>query len=263
MALKRKILGALLVLIGALGLSRPGMAHLDPPGPPAFQEVIWLITVAVADDMDIFGAGEMWISWTVTQGGHAGAAGRIPPAGTVAVNAPPIVPFPGPFPVVIYNHLNCWPPERPFQIDLVLNDDDLFGVDSSPLNLLVGAPVGVFGAANAEFGFGVVIGIFPTPQFDALCRAGLPIPGAQQPSVPPPPATPSTGPTPSPELPPLPEPEMPGIDDLTQLLTPVEPLERRQDDILVIGLVIGFVAGALLGLILGRVWRRKKRRRGV
>ena len=257
MNFKHKILAILLLLVGIVGLSRPVAAHLDPPGPPAFQEVIWLTSVAVADDMDIFGAGELWIDWTVTQPGHAGAAGRIPAAGTVAVAAPPPVPFPAPFPIVLYNHLNCWPPERPFQIDLVLKDDDVFGVDSSPLTLLVGAPVGAFGTVNAEFGFGVVIGIFPTPQFDALCRAGQPIPGGQQPPVPPPPETPSTGPMPSPELPPLPEPEAPDIDELTKLLTPPEPVGRRWEEILIVGLAIGFVIGVVLGLIVG--WLRRRR----
>lgn len=263
MALKHHILGLLVLLIATLGLGRPVAAHLDPPGAPAFQETIWLTAVGVIDDMDGFGAGELSIDWSVNQPGHARAVGRIPLGGTVAVNAPPVVAFPGAFPMVIYNHLNCVPPERLFRIKLVLIDDDApFGVDASPLALAIGALVGPFAVANAEFGYGILIGIRPAPQFNALCAAEGPIPDGDQPVVPPPPEPPSSGTLPTtPELPPTPgegEPEIPDLNDLTELLAPTEPVGRRWDDFLIVGLAIGLVIGALLGLIVGRVWRRRK-----
>ncbi|MBX3056560.1 MAG: hypothetical protein KF770_08820, partial [Anaerolineae bacterium] len=172
-------------------------AHLDPPGPPAFQEVVWLLGVNVLDDMDNVQAndpGELWLDWVLAQPGHEGSDGRIPAAGTVAVNAPPVAPFPAAYPILLYNHLNCHPLERPLGLLLTLNDDDGPGfVDSSPLALAVGAMGGVFGAANAQFAYTVEIMVIPRPELNPLCEQEHVPPHEQpQPPAPPPPtATPT------------------------------------------------------------------------
>jgi hypothetical protein len=168
-------------------------AHLDPPGPPAFQEVVWLLGVNVMDDMDLGGgAGELSLDWNLVQPGHEGSTGRIPAAGTVAVAAPPAAPFPAPFPILLYNHLNCNPLERPLGLVLTLNDDDgLWGTDSSPLGLAVGAASGLFAAANAQFAYTVEVVVVPRPEYNELCE-GVYLPPDQQPDppTPPPPTTP-------------------------------------------------------------------------
>lgn len=192
------LLCLLLVLLATTAM--PAAAHLDPPGPPAFQEVVWLLGVNVTDDMDHGGgAGELWLDWQVNQPGHAGdaTAGRLPAAGTVAVNAPPAAPFPAVFPVLLYNHLNCHPLERPLGILLTLNDDDgPFAPDSSPLGLGIVAQAGVFGVVNGQFAYTVQVMVVPQPGLNPLCEN----PGLgdeQQPAVPeaPPPSYPAPGDT--------------------------------------------------------------------
>lgn len=240
----------------ALLIHSPVLAHLDPPGPAAFQEVVWLLSITVLDDMDTFGAGELSVTWNVVQPGHAGAAGGIPAAGgPVALNAPPPAAFPGPFPIVLYNHLNCWPLERPLAFGFSLDDADLFGVDTSSVVFVVGPLSGGFVVGNVESLYALVIGVFPTPQFDALCRAGAPIPGGQQPPVPPPPGTPSSGPPISPELPLPPEGPLPG--EIPSAVRPMpKPFLKHWDAALATGLVVGIAVGLILMLV-GRRMRRQ------
>ncbi len=182
------LLCVLMVMVASV--ARPAAAHLDPPGPPAFQEVVWLLGVNVIDDMDHGGGpGELWLDWSVTQPGHAGdaTAGRLPGAGTVAVNAPPAAPFPVAFPVLLYNHLNCHPLERPLGILFTLNDDDgPFAPDSSPLGMAMGAMAGVFGAVNGQFSYTVQVMVVPQPALNPLC-ANPELGHDEQPSVPEPP----------------------------------------------------------------------------
>ncbi len=163
-------------------------AHLDPPGPPAFQEVVWLLGVNVLDDMDHMGGpGELWLDWTLAQPGHEGGNGRLPAAGWVSLQAPPAAPFPAAFPILLYNHLNCNPLERPLGIHLTLNDDDgLWGADTSDLALAVGAAGGIFGAANAQFAYTVEVMVIPRPELNPLCDSEY-VPPSEQPEPPAPP----------------------------------------------------------------------------
>ncbi|HRQ36513.1 MAG TPA: hypothetical protein PLD25_01185 [Chloroflexota bacterium] len=172
-------------------------AHLDPPGPPAFQEVVWLVGVNVLNDMDNVQAndpGELWLDWLLVQPGHEGSNGRLPAAGWVPLQAPPATPFPAAYPVLLYNHLNCNPLERPLGVHLTLNDDDgAWGVETSQLALAVGAASGVFGAANAEFAFTIEVMVIPRPELNPLCDAEY-IHPLEQP-LPPPPPPPTTPPS--------------------------------------------------------------------
>ncbi len=235
-----------LVLIPQVGTS-----HLDPPGPPAFQEVIWLMSVTVFDDMDTFFGGELFLDYSITQPGHLPpTTGLIPAAGTVALSAPPPAAFPGAFPIVLYNHINCNPLERPFTIRLTLVDDDSpFGADRSPSFIVIGAPGGAFGGGNAQFGYALIVGVFPAPQFNALCSGGAIAPGAQ-PAAPNPPTTPTPGPFfGTPDLP------VKQIQEGAVGLSPEKPDLFHRDG-------SGFAAGLILALLVVGVllWWQKARR---
>lgn len=179
-----------LVTLSILALVIPrstARAHLDPPRPPALQEVTWL-TVTVNDDMDFWGAGELSLIYKITQPGHAGVpAGRLPAAGIIKLSAPPAVALPG-GPFVIYNQLNCDPLERPLTFEFTLIDDDLFWPDTSSLNVVVNRQQGGFGNFNREFGVNVNVASFFQVNLNPLCAGA--IPPAEQPETPPPPPLP-------------------------------------------------------------------------
>lgn len=259
----RKLMVVFSLAVALVSFPQRAFAHLDPPGPPAFQEVIWLTALTVFDDMDTFGAGELFVNYTIQQPGHPVVTGRIPATGVTSLSAPPpAAAFPGLLPLVIYNHVNCQPLERPFTFTFVLSDNDVTTVETSPQVLVVGGDVGAFGAGNAQFSFTVLIGVFPAPQFNALCAAGAP--PAAQPAPPAAPATPNVGPFfPDPQLPPVPEPERPkltfptqtaaAVDDATGSLPRPRPLTA---DIAPISASV--VIGIILGLLLARFLRRRK-----
>lgn len=245
----RSIAARLVLVLGVLA-SPPALAHLDPPGPPAYQEIIWLMSVTVSDDMDTFGAGELSLSWVVTQmAPHTPVTGAMPAAGSVALSAPPPAAFPGAFPLVLYNHLNCSPLELPYAIALNLSDDDVFGADVSSLTLVTPTN-GAFVVGNGEFTASVLVGIFPAPQFNALCAGGA-IPPAQQPAAPLPPATPSIGPG-------ILQPPAQGpLSELPAgLKLPAKPLLQRGDAALLIGIALGILV-ALIAVVAARRARRR------
>lgn len=264
----RQILAIGLVAVLLVVAPRRSLAetHLDPPGPPAFIEVIWLFAASVLDDLDWFAAGELFLSYTITQPGHPVVTGVVPVTGVNSLNAPPLAAFPG-LPVVIYNHFNCQPLERPFTFTFVLNDNDVFGIDkSSPLILSVGGGPGAYAVGGAQFSATVLIGILPAPPaISALCAAGAPPP--VQPPPPAAPATPNLGPFfDSPELPPVPEPQRPKLVVPKQVAVAVDEEAQkvpssflsRTETALYAGIVIGLAAGLVVGLVLA--WSRRRRR---
>lgn len=262
-AVRRLALGTAFGVIGLLGPDLPARAHLDG-GPLAFQELIWIIQATVHDDMDTFGAGELWIESMVNQipSHEHEQRTRIPTAGTVDLAAPPDAAFPGAVPKVIYNHLNCWPLERPMLIEVFLIDDDSpQDPDSSRAFAVAPLLIGPDGGGSNEITYLVFTGIIRTPQFDVLCRNPGPIPSSEQPAVPPPPEQPSSElpPTPEelelpegePEIPPELDEELPPINELTEFEATRPSFLKRWDGILILGFFIGFVV-ALLGFLLRR-----------
>lgn len=154
---------------------RAAWAHLDPPGPPAVQEVIALLSLNVFDDMDTFASGELSVDYKIEQFKHATKSGVIPSSGYFSVSATGTgVPFPTAFPIVLYNHLNCNPSETPVTVTLVLKDADVTGWDKSPLSLSIrGFGPGAFDVTNGQFSYRINIRIIPRPEFNYLCQRTL------------------------------------------------------------------------------------------
>ncbi len=242
------------MLLFNVALFTPGLAlaHLDPPRPPAYQEVIRLISVSVADDMDTFASGELSLDYTVTQPKHNPVTGSIPTTGYVSVSAPPITTFPGTFPMVIYNHLNCTPLERSFTIMMTLNDSDATGWDVSTLGLVIGAGQGQFGAANSEFGFSVDVQVVPRPEYNRLCADGE-ISEEEQPKVPEPPDKDKRYQIPPEHIEIVEEEEVSLGDTMIQFAEKSRDIFHQKNS--------GLVAGLIIGIIIVLVFKGRNRRK--
>lgn len=245
----------LILLLFNVALSAPGLAlaHLDPPRPPAYQEVIRLISVSVADDMDGFASGELSLDYEVKQPRHNRVTGSIPATGYVSVSAPPLTTFPGTFPMVIYNHLNCTILERSFTIMMTLKDSDASGWDTSNLGLVIGGDQGQFGTANSEFGFAVDVQVVPRPEYSRLCADGE-ISEEEQPKVPEPPDKDKRYQIPPEHIEIVEEEEVSVGDAATQFAEKPRDIFHQKNS----GLVAGLVIGIIVAFVLRGRNRRKK-----
>jgi hypothetical protein len=238
-------LGVLLVVPNSI------LAHLDPPpSGSAVLETVWLTDVNVIDDMDHWGGGgELSLEFLVRQPKHTShiplPAATLPAGGgTVSVSAPPATPFPGTFPKLLHNQLNCTPLER-ITVYATMKDADVITHDVSMLGFAFGEP-GFFRTTNGEFGYGVFYLATPVPDFDDLCQSPTTIPGGQQPAPPLPPQPPTEQ-----DLAMLAE---DGLGTLVQAQTGrTFPVHLLNDDT-----VASFVIGGVLALIIVGFLRRRR-----
>ncbi len=177
----RRIVYFLSLVLFLLGTPRVVWAHLDPPGPPAFQEIIELIAVDVKDDMDREALsskpdpGELFLEYEITQHRHETVRGRFPRVGATSLQAPApngrAVGWPL-NPIVIYDHINCTPLDRAIVVNMTLKDvDGRVNEASGPVKLFIKSIFdGEIGAGNETFNFFVRTQTIRRPEYDERCK---------------------------------------------------------------------------------------------